>query len=137
MAKHPKLLSNALEHKVISLSFLVAAKAVGAKGFKAVWTEVRGIPMGGDAERHCQGPQGFLCRGDSRYCISEKLKCNNVNNCGGTFYPADNADGDNARTIQDNSDEEDCKLHEKLIQRSRHSHNHYLCIVIQASKRPR
>ena len=89
--------------------FLVAAKAVGAKGFKAVWTEIRGIPMGANAERHCRERDGFTCRGESGYCISRKLKCNNVNNCGGTFYQADNADGSNARTIQDNSDEEGCK----------------------------
>ena len=91
--------------------FLVAAKAVGAKGFKAVWTEIRGIPMGAsNAERHCCERDGFTCRGESGYCISRKLKCNNVNNCGGTFYPADNADGSNARTVQDNSDEEGCEL---------------------------
>ena len=39
--------------------FLVAAKAVGAKGFKAVWTEIRGIPMGANAERHCIERDGF------------------------------------------------------------------------------
>ncbi len=63
------------ETNVMKLSFLIAEKAVGAKGFKAVWTEVRGLP---DAAQQCQG---FLCY-QNNYCISEKLKCNNVNNCG-------------------------------------------------------
>lgn len=74
-------------------SFLIAAKAVGAKGFKAVWTEIRGLP-GGD------GPcQGFVCK-KTGYCISETLKCNNVNNC-----------GKDEEKRKDKSDEADCKAH--------------------------
>ncbi|XP_045469321.1 cubilin isoform X2 [Harmonia axyridis] len=62
-------------------SFVAADKAVGAQGFRAVWTEVQ------------EGPScdEFQCE-TSGFCIPNKLKCNSVNNCG----------------AEDNSDEADC-----------------------------
>lgn len=63
--------------------FFIADKAVGAKGFKAIWTEIRD-------PREC-GLNGYQCS-TSKYCISDQLKCNGINNCGAT----------------DKSDEMDC-----------------------------
>jgi hypothetical protein len=63
-------------------SFVTADKAVGAQGFKIVWTEVQ------------EGPscEEFQCKKND-YCIPVKLRCNMVNNCG----------------ADDNSDEADCE----------------------------
>jgi hypothetical protein len=63
--------------------FFTADKAVGAKGFKAVWTEIKEGP----------GCKEFLCRASS-FCISKNLKCNGFNNCG----------------QDDKSDESDCEF---------------------------
>lgn len=67
---------------LIYFSFITADKAVGAQGFRAVWTEVT------------EGPScdQFLCE-RTGYCISEKLRCNLVNNCG----------------TEDDSDEANCE----------------------------
>ena len=67
----------------VACRFLIADKAVGAKGFKAIWTEIK------EGSPNCQE---FSCYSSS-FCISEKLKCNGVNNCG----------------QNDKSDEIDCK----------------------------
>ncbi|XP_023327852.1 dorsal-ventral patterning tolloid-like protein 1 isoform X2 [Eurytemora carolleeae] len=69
---------------VMRLSFYLARKAVGAMGFKAIYTEVK-------ESISCTGPNEFLCR-TSGYCIARSLQCNHVKNCG----------------AEDNSDEEDC-----------------------------
>ncbi|CAG9836029.1 unnamed protein product [Diabrotica balteata] len=63
-------------------SFITADKAVGAQGFRAVWTEV------------IEGPScdEFQCL-KSGFCIPDKLRCNKINNCG----------------ADDDSDEEDCE----------------------------
>ncbi|XP_059082755.1 cubilin-like isoform X2 [Tigriopus californicus] len=71
------------ETNVMRISFFIADKAVGAKGFKAIWTEIRD-------PREC-GLNGYECS-TSKYCISDQLKCNGINNCGAT----------------DKSDEMDC-----------------------------
>ena len=84
-----ELCGDALEHNsqilsetnLMRVSFFIADKAVGAKGFKAIWTEVKLTPV--CDEFHCY---------TSKFCISEKLKCNGVRNCGKV----------------DHSDEEDC-----------------------------
>ncbi|XP_017776055.1 PREDICTED: cubilin isoform X2 [Nicrophorus vespilloides] len=69
----------------IRFSFITADKAVGAQGFRVVWTEVQ------------EGPScdEFQCV-KSGFCIPEKLRCNSVNNCG----------------ADDNSDEADCFVEE-------------------------
>jgi hypothetical protein len=66
----------------VRFSFVTADKAVGAQGFKIVWTEVQ------------EGPscEEFQCKKND-YCIPVKLRCNMVNNCG----------------ADDNSDEADCE----------------------------
>ncbi|XP_063909053.1 dorsal-ventral patterning tolloid-like protein 1 isoform X2 [Zophobas morio] len=67
----------------VRFSFVTADKAVGAQGFKVVWTEVQ------------EGPscEEFQCKKND-FCIPDKLRCNMVNNCG----------------ADDNSDEADCMV---------------------------
>ncbi|XP_072386256.1 tolloid-like protein 1 isoform X2 [Diabrotica undecimpunctata] len=73
-------------------SFITADKAVGAQGFRAVWTEV------------IEGPScdEFQCL-KSGFCIPDKLRCNKINNCG----------------ADDDSDEEDCASDEQPKERFR------------------
>ncbi|XP_025831406.1 cubilin isoform X2 [Agrilus planipennis] len=68
------------ESNRIRISFVTADKAVGAQGFKIIWTEVQ------------EGPScdEFQCS-KTGYCIPFKLKCNNIYNCGAD----DNSDEDN------------------------------------------
>ncbi|XP_018580100.1 tolloid-like protein 1 [Anoplophora glabripennis] len=75
-------------------SFITADKAVGAQGFRAVWTEV------------IEGPScdEFQCS-QTGFCIPDKLRCNKMNNCG----------------AGDESDEADCKLEEPPRERIRMS----------------
>ena len=49
----------------------MADKAVGAKGFKAIWTEIKDTS-------NCQE---FKCT-ESKICIPRNLRCNGINNCG-------------------------------------------------------
>lgn len=84
------------ETNVLRLSFITADKAVGAQGFRAVWTEVsepRIAAAGGSTEDIAEECDQFLCK-RSGYCISSKLRCNLVNNCG----------------AEDDSDEAHCKF---------------------------
>ncbi|XP_024085153.1 cubilin isoform X2 [Cimex lectularius] len=60
------------ESNYIRISFISADKSVGAKGFKAVWTEVA------DSGENCDE---FRCQ-QSSFCIADKLRCNRVANCG-------------------------------------------------------
>ena len=64
-------------------SFILADKAVGNMGFKAIWTEV-------STNTDCQNQ--FLCS-KNKYCIAESLRCNEVYNCG----PADDSDEENCK----------------------------------------
>jgi len=59
------------ETNLMRVSFFVAAKAVGAKGFKAIWTEIKDT-------NNCQE---FRCS-KSEHCISRSLRCNGIYNCG-------------------------------------------------------
>ena len=61
--------------------FFVADKAVGAKGFKAIWTEIKDTDS-------CQE---FQCTG-SKMCIPRNLRCNGINNCGPFGEGLDNSD---------------------------------------------
>lgn len=72
-------------------SFYIANKSVGAKGFKATWTEVKG-PMD-----QCP-PEMFQCK-YSRFCISKQLTCNGMHNCGRDEHGN-----------LDQSDEQSCKF---------------------------
>ncbi|CAB3384550.1 Hypothetical predicted protein [Cloeon dipterum] len=60
------------ENHVMRVTFISADKSVGAVGFRAVWTEVSGSPAGCDQ---------FQCV-KSGFCVSERLRCNGVDNCG-------------------------------------------------------
>ena len=71
---------------ILYFSFITAQKAVGAKGFKASWTEIS------ESSSSCDAKQ-FRCA-SNKHCIPLELKCNNINNCG----------------KNDNSDELNCKF---------------------------
>lgn len=69
------------ESNSIRFSFITADKAVGAQGFRAIWTEVQEGPSCDEFQCHKSG-----------FCIPNAMRCNMVNNCG----------------ADDNSDEESC-----------------------------
>ena len=80
-----------LPNIMFNFSFYIANKSVGAKGFKATWTEVKG-PM-----EQCP-PEMFQCK-YSRFCISKQLTCNGMHNCGRDEHGN-----------LDQSDEQSCKF---------------------------
>lgn len=57
---------------MLKITFITAQKAVGAKGFKASWTEIR--EPGSSCDQ-------FKCA-SSGYCVSSNLHCNAIKNCG-------------------------------------------------------
>lgn len=65
-------------------SFLITDTAVGARGFEAVWSEIKDDGTSCDA---LQCPK-------SGYCVSNDMKCNGAPNCG--FY--DQIDEDNCKS---------------------------------------
>ncbi|XP_012263563.1 tolloid-like protein 2 isoform X2 [Athalia rosae] len=73
------------EDNNMRLSFISADKAVGQQGFRAVWTEVA---MDSDCSDR------FVCI-MSKYCITEELRCNGINNCG----PDDSSDEENCAIV--------------------------------------
>ncbi|KAF2360157.1 Low-density lipoprotein (LDL) receptor class A repeat [Trinorchestia longiramus] len=67
---------------VLRMTFLAAARAVGAKGFKAIWTEIQDSPQ-------CNQ---FLCK-STNFCIPRSLRCDGIANCGlGDFSDEDRCD---------------------------------------------
>ncbi|XP_042230627.1 cubilin-like isoform X3 [Homarus americanus] len=56
---------------LMRVAFLTADRAVGAKGFEGIWTEIQDSPK-------CEQ---FLCS-KNNFCISKNLRCNGVPNCG-------------------------------------------------------
>ncbi|XP_053679390.1 cubilin [Anopheles nili] len=86
----------ALEHwqyvtqgQTARISFTSADKAIGAQGFRIIWTEVQDTPAGPSSTLSllCESTYHFQCL-TSGYCISERLRCDGVKNCG----PLDNSD---------------------------------------------
>lgn len=77
------------------ISFTSADKAIGAQGFRIIWTEVQDTPVGPSSPISllCESTYHFQCLA-SGYCISERLRCDGVKNCGS----------------QDNSDEMHCTI---------------------------
>ncbi|XP_020283606.1 bone morphogenetic protein 1 isoform X2 [Pseudomyrmex gracilis] len=69
------------EDNNMRISFILADKAVGQRGFRAVWTEV-------STNTDCQNQ--FRCS-KTKYCIAESLRCNGIDNCG----PDDSSDEEN------------------------------------------
>ncbi|XP_063703683.1 tolloid-like protein 2 isoform X2 [Culicoides brevitarsis] len=68
------------------ISFTSADKAIGAQGFRLIWTEVQDMNQvaqhsGSSSSTTCEPMFHFQCE-VSNYCISTKLKCNGVKNCG-------------------------------------------------------
>ncbi|XP_065095868.1 uncharacterized protein LOC135717643 isoform X4 [Ochlerotatus camptorhynchus] len=71
------------------ISFTSADKAIGAQGFRIIWTEVQDSPVGSSSTMSllCESTYHFQCP-ISGFCISERLRCDGVKNCGA----ADNSD---------------------------------------------
>ena len=72
--------------------FFLAEKSVGAKGFKATWTEIK-VGAGCSSQ-----PDMFQCQ-FSKFCIPIELTCNGMHNC-----------GQDDHGNRDQSDEQACKL---------------------------
>ncbi|XP_058979365.1 cubilin isoform X2 [Musca domestica] len=69
------------------ISFTTSDKTVGAPGFRIVWTEIQDSGPGPPAIGFlCESTYHFQC--EVGYCISDKLRCDGVKNCG----PNDNSD---------------------------------------------
>lgn len=71
--------------------FIMADKAIGAPGFRAVWTEVQD-----GSNSNCQNSHNnlFRCK-KSQFCIPMELKCDGTRNCGlkdGEFDDSDEED---------------------------------------------
>lgn len=84
LEQHSKITS---ETNLMRVSFFVADKAVGAKGFKAIWTEIKDTS-------NCQE---FQCT-QSLHCIPRSLRCNGINNCGPFKEGLDTSDEKNCVT---------------------------------------
>jgi len=72
LEEHSQILS---ESNLMQASFYIANKSVGAKGFKATWTEVK------DGKGQQCPADTFKCK-YSEFCISKQLQCNGMHNCG-------------------------------------------------------
>lgn len=59
------------------------------QGFRIIWTEVQDSPVGSSSTMSllCESTYHFQCL-TSGFCISERLRCDGVKNCGA----ADNSD---------------------------------------------
>ncbi|XP_039231456.1 tolloid-like protein 2 isoform X4 [Drosophila yakuba] len=69
------------------ISFTTSDKTVGAQGFRIVWTEIQDSGPGPPSVGlHCESTYHFQC--GAGYCISDKLRCDGVKNCG----PGDDTD---------------------------------------------
>uniref|UniRef100_A0A034V5E0 Tolloid-like protein 2 n=2 Tax=Bactrocera dorsalis TaxID=27457 RepID=A0A034V5E0_BACDO len=69
------------------ISFTTSDKTVGAPGFRIVWTEIQDSGPGPPSiGLLCESTYHFQC--DVGYCISDKLRCDGVKNCG----PGDDSD---------------------------------------------
>nr|XP_029716235.1 cubilin isoform X3 [Aedes albopictus] len=77
------------------ISFTSADKAIGAQGFRIVWTEVQETPVGASSTLSllCESTYHWQCQ-ISGFCLSERLRCDGVKNCGAS----------------DNSDEMHCTI---------------------------
>ncbi|XP_031631169.1 uncharacterized protein LOC116345699 isoform X2 [Contarinia nasturtii] len=73
------------------ISFITTDKTIGAQGFRIVWTEVQdSAKISGPTTsilHHCEPTYLFHCT-VSGYCISNKLHCDGLKNCG----PGDDSD---------------------------------------------
>ncbi|XP_070502962.1 cubilin isoform X3 [Chironomus tepperi] len=70
------------------ISFTSADKAIGAQGFRIVWTEVQeGTGPPSSLSMLCESTYHYQCL-VSGYCISDRLRCDGTKNCG----PEDNSD---------------------------------------------
>ncbi|XP_032596426.1 cubilin isoform X2 [Drosophila grimshawi] len=69
------------------ISFTTSDKTVGASGFRIVWTEIQDSGPGPPSiGLLCESTYHFQCA--AGYCISDKLRCDGVKNCG----PGDDSD---------------------------------------------
>lgn len=86
--KHSQIESDT---NIMMVSFFLADKSVGAKGFKATWTEVKK-----STEPEC--PQDMFQCERSKFCISKELTCDGFHNCG-------QEETDGGKRYKDSSDE--------------------------------
>ncbi|XP_021693259.1 uncharacterized protein LOC5576365 isoform X2 [Aedes aegypti] len=77
------------------ISFTSADKAIGAQGFRIIWTEVQETPVGSSSTLSllCESTYHWQCQ-ISGFCLSDRLRCDGVKNCGAS----------------DNSDEMHCTI---------------------------
>ncbi|XP_037944623.1 uncharacterized protein LOC119677377 isoform X3 [Teleopsis dalmanni] len=69
------------------ISFTTSDKTVGAPGFRIVWTEIQDSGPGPPSiGLLCESTFHFQC--EVGYCISDKLRCDGIKNCG----PGDDSD---------------------------------------------
>ncbi|XP_037896607.1 uncharacterized protein LOC119641817 isoform X3 [Glossina fuscipes] len=69
------------------ISFTTSDKTVGAQGFRIIWTEIQDSGPGPPSiGLLCESTYHFQC--EVGYCISDKLRCDGVKNCG----PGDDSD---------------------------------------------
>ncbi|XP_055908933.1 uncharacterized protein LOC129943472 isoform X2 [Eupeodes corollae] len=69
------------------ISFTTTDKTIGAQGFRIIWTEIQDSGPGPPAiGLLCESSFQFQC--NIGYCISDKLRCNGIKNCG----PGDDSD---------------------------------------------
>ncbi|XP_004523092.1 uncharacterized protein LOC101461827 isoform X2 [Ceratitis capitata] len=73
--------------QTVRISFTTSDKTVGAPGFRIVWTEIQDSGPGPPSiGLLCESTYHFQC--EVGYCISDKLRCDGVKNCG----PGDDSD---------------------------------------------
>jgi len=66
---------------------MVTLKSCIQQGFRIVWTEIQDSGPGPPSVGlHCESTYHFQC--GAGYCISDKLRCDGVKNCG----PGDDTD---------------------------------------------
>ncbi|XP_068155589.1 cubilin isoform X2 [Drosophila tropicalis] len=76
------------------ISFTTSDKTVGAQGFRVVWTEIQDSGPGPPSiGLLCESTYHYQC--EVGYCISDKLRCDGVKNCG----PGDDSDELHCTTV--------------------------------------
>ena len=85
MLKPTNQIKGLIFYLILCPRFFLAEKSVGAKGFKATWTEIK-VGAGCSSQ-----PDMFQCQ-FSKFCIPIELTCNGMHNCGEYGDDPDNSD---------------------------------------------
>lgn len=88
--------------EMLRISFVTADKAVGSEGFRATWTEIQDpsplpVPSSSSSPPASSLPCDHFKCSSNNYCISPKLKCNGIHNCG----KFDDSDESNCVTVRE------------------------------------